>query len=286
MKPTSVLARTDDGTLQLTLTIPGNLVQTKKEEALKVLSEKVEIPGFRRGKAPKEIAQKRIDKQDLYNEMLSRLLPEVYADSVEEHKLKPILAPRFEILSVSDENDNSWVVRAVTCELPNVEVGDYRNSVKGVLPASNIVIPGKEENKKTTPEEKEQKVLEVIIKNSKAQIPTILVEEEVNHKLARLVDQTQKLGLTVEQYLASTGKTLETLKAELAQQAREGISLELALNKIAEEEKVIVEESEVEQIVRASSPLDPRTAVQQKAMIAGVLKRRKALDKLMTSFNV
>ncbi|MBI2591013.1 MAG: hypothetical protein HYW33_04080 [Candidatus Blackburnbacteria bacterium] len=279
----SVLARTKDNTIQLTLTIPHEKVQIKKEEALETLAKKLNIPGFRKGKAPRELAEKRIDKQDLYNEMLSRLLPEVYADAVQEHQLKPILAPRFEILSISEGND--WTVRAITCELPVVEVGDYKDFVKGELQTAKIWTPGKDgekEKNETTPEEKEQKILEVIIRNTKSQIPNILIEEEVNHKLSRLLDQTQKLGLTVEQYLASTGKSIESLRVELAQQAREAIMLELALNKIADEEQIAVDEIEINQIIRASGSEEQaqNATPQQKAMIAGVIKRRKALDRL------
>lgn len=279
----SVLAQTEDNTIQLTLTIPHKKVQAKKEEALGALAEKLNIPGFRKGKAPRELAEKRIDKQDLYNEMLSRLLPEIYADAVQEHQLRPILAPKFEILSISEEDD--WTIRAITCELPVVEVGNYKVFAKGELQTAKIWVPGEngEQGKKeTSQEDKEQKILEAIIKNSKSQIPNILIEEEVNHKLSRLLDQTQKLGLTVEQYLASTGKTIEGLRTELARQAREAIMLELALNKIADEEKIAVEDSEINQIIRASGTEEQaqNATPQQKAMITGVIKRRKALDKL------
>ncbi|MBI4029253.1 MAG: hypothetical protein HY376_02715 [Candidatus Blackburnbacteria bacterium] len=279
----SVLARTEDNSIQLTLTIPNELVQARKEEALATLAEKLNIPGFRKGKAPRELAEKRIDKQDLYNEMLSHLLPEVYAEAVEEHHVRPILAPRFEILSISEGND--WTVRAITCELPFVEVGDYKGFIKGELQTAKIWRPGKDgerEKQEAAPEEKEQKILEVIIKNTKSQIPNVLIEEEVNHKLSRLLDQTQKLGLTVEQYLVSTGKTIEGLRTELAQQAREAIMLELALNKIADEEKILVDETEINQIIRASGSEEQaqNATPQQKVMISGVIKRRKALDRL------
>ena len=280
----SVLAQTEDKTIQLTLTIPNTLVQTKKEEALVSLAEKLNIPGFRKGKAPRELTEKRINKQDLYNEMPSHLLPEVYAEAVEEHQLRPVLAPRFEILSISEGND--WTVRAITCELPAVEVGDYKSFVKGYLQTAKIWTPskdGEQDKKEPSLEEKEQKILEAIIKNTKSQIPNVLIEEEVNHKLSRLLDQTQKLGLTVEQYLASTGKTIEGLRAELTQQAREAIMLELALNKIADEEKISVDETEINQIIRASGSEEQaqNATPQQKAMIANVIKRRKAIDRLV-----
>ncbi|MEK7521411.1 MAG: trigger factor [Patescibacteria group bacterium] len=273
----SVLAREDDGTIQLTLTIPAQLVQAKKEEALKSLAGKLEIPGFRKGKVPADIAEKRIGKDDLYNETLQKLLPETYAAAVEEHKLRPVLAPRFEIVSIDEEND--WTIRAVTCEMPQVEVGDYKKYVGG----TKIWTPtqGKTENKEASREDKEQKVLESIIANAKATISKALIEEEINHKLSLLLDQTQKLGLTVEQYLASTGKTIESLRADLAQQAQEAIKLELALNQIANEEKISVSDEEVTQVIKTSDKDQQNVSDSQRAMVAGVLKRRKALDKLL-----
>ncbi|MBI2268440.1 MAG: hypothetical protein HYU80_03300 [Candidatus Blackburnbacteria bacterium] len=283
----SVLARESDGTLQLTLTIPLNDVAKQREEAVKTLTAKVEVPGFRKGKVPRDVALKHIEKQDLYNQLLGRLLPEAYTKAVEEHGLKPILAPRFELVSLDDSKD--WVVRAVTCELPTVEVGDYKKTVKGNAASTKIWVPGKDgdkddENKEVTREEKEQQALKALIESAQVQIPRLFIEEEVNHKLSRLLEQTQQLGLTIEQYLASTGKTVQDIKGEFAQTAAEAVKLELVLNKIAEEEKITVEEAEIDAIIESTGNEDTKKALstpQQRQMINSVLRRRKALDRLV-----
>lgn len=279
---TSILARQDDGTIQLTITIPQSLVQQKKEQALIHLVQSLEVPGFRRGKAPRDVALKHIEKQELYNHLLQDLLPAVYTASVEKHKVTPILAPRFELINTDDDRD--WQVRAVTCELPTINIEDYRKAVKGRAAASKIWVPEKQKNGPVSREEKEQQVLKTILETAQAQIPRLLLEEEVNHRLAKLLDQTQKLGLTVEQYLASTGKTTESLRAEFAQQAENSIKLELALNKIADEEKVTVDNSEITALINASGDEEVKKSLAnpaQRRMIHGVLKRRKALDRLV-----
>lgn len=287
-KGTSVLAKLDDGSVQITLTISKDTIQAQKEKTLKDLVGKVEIPGFRKGKAPDDLAAKRIDTQDLYNQMLGEILPEIYADAVEEYKIKPILAPRFEIISIN-ENDE-WVIRALTCEIPPVDLGNYKEAVKSALAKGKIWVPGKDEKGKdgieeTSREAKEQEVLKTLILTVKAKIPQLLIDEEVNHKLARLLDQTQKLGLSVEQYLSSIGKTVETLKAELGKTAEEAIRLELALNRIAGEENITVSEKEVEDLIHASGGEEVKEALstpQQRQMISSVLKRRGALDRLVS----
>ena len=288
MATKSVLARSDDGTVQLTITIPQTQVAQAREEALRHMSENLEIPGFRKGKAPRDIALKHIEQQKLTEHMLQHLLPEVYAQAVEEHKLRPVLAPRFELVSMDDpssaEASKDWQVRAITCELPEITLGDYKSSLKGV----NIWVPGQDKDKKeSTREEKEQKAIQTLLNTAQVAIPKLLVEEEVNHKLAGLMDQLQKLGLTVEQYLASTGKNIEALRAEYTKQAEDSLKLVLLLNKVAEEEKVTVTEAEIEEITKAADNTTKTNGEQrevnpqQKAFIKSVLARRKALDSLV-----
>lgn len=290
-KTPSVLARQEDGTIQLAITIPQEVVQAKKEEALRHLVENLEIPGFRKGKAPQDVALKHIETQKLYEHILQHLLPEAYAQAIEEHKLQPILAPRFELISIEDGKD--WQIRAITCELPQINLGDYKQAIKGALTSKKIWVPRKgdpsassgQAKKESAREEKEQEIIRILIEKTEVEIPKVLIEEEVNHRLSRLLDQVQKLGLTIEQYLSSTGKTVEQLKNEYARQAEDSIKLELILNKIVQEEKLEADDSEVEQIIATTGDEKIKESLgtpQQKRLIRGVLLRRKALDRLVS----
>lgn len=285
-RATSVLARQEDGTLQITITIPQDVVRANKEEAFKYFVENLEIPGFRKGKAPQDVALKHIDTQKLYEHMLQHLLPEAYASSVEEHKLQPVLAPRFELLSTEEGRD--WQVRAITCELPEINLGDYKQNIKAGAATGKIWVPGKGENKNPpnggpAREEREQEIIKTLIEKTEVKIPKLLIEEEVNHKLSRLLEQVQKLGLTIEQYLSSTGKTVEQLREEYWHQAQDSIKLELSLNKVAQEEKLEVQDNEIEEVVKATGDQKTQEALStsyQKRLIKGALLRRKALDRL------
>lgn len=289
IKAPSVLARQDDGTVQLTMTIPQALVQEKKEEALSHITETLEVPGFRKGKAPRDVALKHIDTQRLYEHMLQHLLPKVYASAVEEHKLRPILAPRFELLSIKEDSD--WQIRAITCELPEVNLGDYKNEAIAVAKASKIWVPGKsssatgsEQAKETTREEKEQQVIKALIKKD-VKVPKLLIEEEVNHRLSRLLDQVQRLGLSVEQYLASTGKTVDQVRKDYAKQAEEAIKLELILNEVAKGQKIEVSDEEIDKLIDSTGDDKTKETLStpsQKRLIKSALMRRKALDSLIS----
>lgn len=287
----SILARTDDGTVQLTITVPYEKVKSVREAVVKELVENLELPGFRKGKAPSDLAMKHLDKQKIYEHTLQHLLPEAYAKAVEEHSLKPVLAPRFELLSVEEEKD--WQVRAITCEVPEVKLGDYKKEIKGTASASQIWVPGKdsgEKPKEVSREDKEQQAIKVLLEGADVAVPQLLVEEEVNHRLSQLLDQIQKLGLTVERYLASTGKTIEQVRLEYSQQAIDSIKLVLALNKVAEEEKLSVEEKEIDEVIKVNTDSSSALAEngektlnspEQRRLIRAILLRRRALDSLV-----
>lgn len=283
----AVLARQSDGTIQLTITIPQSAVQKARETALSHTIEELEIPGFRKGKVSRDIAMRHIDQQKLSEHTLQHLLPEAYSGALKEHNIRPILSPRFELLS-SDEGKD-WSIRAITCELPQVKLGDYKKLVSETK-AANIWVPGKGEAKKEEPrEEKEQKVIKTLVEHTEIQIPKVLLDEEVNNRLSGLLDQIQKLGLTIDQYLSSTGRTIEKLREEYQTQAAASIKLELALNRVAEEEKVQVTEAEIEQIITTTDAAISKNGEKakesptpyQKQLVRSILLRRKALDSLV-----
>ncbi len=103
--------------------------------------------------------------------------------------------------------------------------------------------------------------------------------EEVGRRLAGLLDQIQKLGLSLEQYLSSSGKTVEQIREEYRRSAEENLSLEFILNKIAEEEKISVEPGEIEKVIAGAKTEEEKKALEsQKYYLATLLRRQKTLD--------
>lgn len=285
----SVVARTNDGTIQITLTIPREVSLKIRELVIKQMIADITVPGFRKGKAPTDLAKKQIDTQKVYDHTLQTLLPGAYSKAVIDNKLQPILNPKFELLSVTEDRD--WEVRAITCEAPDISLGDYKAKIMD-LKKSAIWLPSDKKNKKAgkpSSEEKEQQIIKTILEVAEAKIPIILIEEEVNHKLSQLLDQVQRLGLSVEQYLRSTGRSVEKLKEEYAIQANDSIKLILVLNKIVQDEKIEVSDSEIESMLSASQNAVGKNKdfekgssqeLEQKRLIRSVLLRKKSLEKL------
>ena len=274
--------RTEDGAIELTLTIPWNEIQKTYDVVVEETVANAEIAGFRKGKAPRDMVEKQIDKTKTYEETIKRLIPKAYTDAVTEHKLAPIMMPQIDLKSAEEGKD--WVAIARTCEKPDVELGDYKKAAAELKSSKTpkLIVPGKEEPKDEKKGPTVDEIFDMILKNVTVTIPDILVEHEVTHALSELVDQTKRLGLTVEQYLASTNKTVESVRKEYADNARRNLSLEFAMEAIADREGVTVTDAEIDTVVKsAKTPEERQNLESQRYYLASLLRRQKTLDALV-----
>lgn len=285
-KITSVIARETDGNIQITFTIPFVLVKKAQEETIAEMAKEIEVQGFRKGMAPLNKVAEKIPQNTLIEHSLSHILPKALAESINENKLRIAIYPKFELVSAKDGED--WQVRGITCELPEIALGDYKKEISGATRARNIIVPGKEPAKELSKEEKEQTVIKALLESVKVTIPKILIEEEVASRLSNLLGRLEKLGLALESYLASIGKTVDGIRAEYEAQAKDAISLDLILSKIAESENLKVSEAEIDAALNMSttstnSKVENKEDLEsRKRLIESILKRRQALDLLIS----
>lgn len=280
----SALNRLPDGSIELTITIPWEKVNQTYQKTLTDLAKKTTVNGFRKGKAPLGKVEQQVGKAAIYEQVVRALIPEVYLEAIKEHKLSPILAPQTQLISAEEKKD--WQVKVITCELPKVKLDEYEKAVKTALAGEKIWTPDKAGQKSDTAELETQcleKIFKALLKTVNVSLPKILVEDEVNRRLSRLIDQTAKLGLTVEQYLTSTGKTTEEIRTEYRRQAEETLKLELILSAIADQKKITISDSEVEKMIQSlpgqeKEKIDTPT---QRAYIRQLLRKRQVIDNLL-----
>ena len=84
---------------------------------------KLNIPGFRRGKAPKSIIEKMYGKGFFYEDAINEILPEAYASALEESGLDVVSHPEIDIKTIDDEG---VVITAAVYVKPEVKVGEYK----------------------------------------------------------------------------------------------------------------------------------------------------------------
>jgi FKBP-type peptidyl-prolyl cis-trans isomerase (trigger factor) len=278
----STIQKSADGTVELTITVPWTDIQATYQIVVDESVANAEIAGFRKGKAPKAMVEENLDKSKVYEETIKRLVPKAYTEAVTEQKITPIMMPEINLKSAEEGKD--WVLSAKTCERPEVKLGDYKRAIADlkVSKAPKIIVPGKEDTKDEQKGPTIDDVLTALMTAVSVSIPAILVEHEVTHQLSELVDQTKKLGLTVEQYLASTNKTAESVKADFTDIATKNLSFEFILEAIADAEKIAVTDEEVDKVFSsAKSPEERKNLENQRYYLTSLIRRQKTLDKLM-----
>ncbi len=287
LKSSSTLARSEDGTIQITFKIPNEIIEETKKTVLKKLSKEVDIPGFRPGQAPLSKVEEKVSKDTLLEKILTYILPDILNEAIKEYKIKPSIYPRIELIKARLGED--WEIRATTCELSQVELGDYKQKIIAALRVQKIWTPDslkeEKEEKQLSREEKEQLVIKTLLESIKVKVPKILIDEEVNSKLSKFLERLEKLGLSLETYLSSTGKSPQDLRNEYERQAYEGISLDLILTKIAQDENLEVNPKDVETAINFAKS-DPKISddfesEERKKFIEAILKRKKALEYLV-----
>ena len=285
---TSVIARESDGNIQITFTIPFSVVKKAKEETIKEFAKETEIPGFRKGMAPLTKVAEKVPESRLIEHSLSHILPKALAEAITQNKLKIAIYPKFEL--ISDKDGENWQVRGITCELPEVTLGNYKSAVEGASRASTLWTPDKgkpDEKKEPSRQDKEQVVIKALLENVKITIPKILIEEEADSRLSNLLERLEKLGLALESYLASIGKKPQDLRADYANQAKDAISLDLILTKIAQDQGITIDPKEIDaalnmsQMAKSDKKESPDNVEDRKRLIESILKRRAALDFLV-----
>jgi trigger factor len=193
-------------------------------------------------------------------------------EAIKEHDLKPIVHPKIHVEKVDPDTD--WEFRAITCEAPTIELGSYKKAIADVTAKTKIVIPGKEQVSA-----KMEDIMAALLKSVTVIIPKMLIDQEVDRLLSQTLDEIKKLGLTLDQYLASTKKAPEELRGEYAQKAENDIKIEFTLQAIAEAEKITVEDKEIaEAITQAKSDSERTSLESNRYLLTSILRQQKTLD--------
>lgn len=96
------------------------------QEAYNKNKSRFNIPGFRKGKAPRNIIERNYGKDVFWNDALDIALPDLYEKALEELKLEPVSRPKVDVLEEIEEGKDIEVTFEVET-FPEVELGDYSN---------------------------------------------------------------------------------------------------------------------------------------------------------------
>lgn len=420
------LLKRDGNKVTFKITVDNDKFEGAVAKAYNKNKGKFNIPGFRKGKAPKQIIESQYGKGVFYNDAIDMLFPEIYPTALDELSIDPIDRPDLDIEEISKDNG---LVMVVNVEVkPDVNLGEYKGieiakpdytvnedevklrleemrnkasrlvDVEGraiengdtavidfegfvdgvafeggkgedysLVIGSNTFIPGFEEQligknkgeevevnvefpaeyhaenlagkpatfkvtvknvqKKELPElndefaadttefntleelkkdlkakvEEEAKhradaemrnsLVEKISEGTELEVPTAMVETQIDNMLMELNYQLQYQGLQLEQLLQMTGRSIEELRNEKREEATKLVKSSLILEAIAKAENVEVSEEEVDaEVEKMAKMYNMELEKIKSAMrptdledIKGQLKIRKTIDLLVDS---
>ncbi|MGA9175092.1 MAG: trigger factor [Thermoactinomyces sp.] len=108
----------------LTVETDEQSVAKALDQAFKKVVKKVSVPGFRKGKVPRPIFEKRFGVEALYQDALDILLPEAYEAAVKETGIEPVDRPEIDIEQL--EKGKSLIFKATVTVKPEVKLGEYK----------------------------------------------------------------------------------------------------------------------------------------------------------------
>ena len=186
--------------------------------------------------------------------------------------------PRIHVEQFAEGTD--LIFEAETCEAPEVNLKNYKEEVRKIKPTPKIVIPGKEEPKEEAGKKMDE-ILAAVLNVAQIQIPRILIDQETNRLLSQLIDEIKRLGVSLDQYLSSRGKSEADLRKEHEERAEKDLKLEFLLRKIADEEKITVEQKEIDEALAAIKDEKQRNDIAQNPyLVASIIRQQKTLDHL------
>jgi len=115
----------DSTKCEINVTVSGELVKNKFEEVFAQIAKEAKVPGFRPGKAPRDVLEKHY-ASSVHEQVLKELVPDVYNQAIAAEKLDVIELPQIADVKL----DRSSLSFKATVEVtPEIAVKNYKNQV-------------------------------------------------------------------------------------------------------------------------------------------------------------
>ena len=121
---TVTIEKLDNNEVKLNIEVESAVSSFEYDKACKRLAQRVNVPGFRQGKAPKNILEKYVGIAALQREVLDNILPTIFENAIEENNFDLVTPPNVESFEFAEDKTLKVVAKF---ELkPEVNLGEYK----------------------------------------------------------------------------------------------------------------------------------------------------------------
>lgn len=118
------MEKIDNHKVVFEIEVPQVEVAKAVEKAYRTLSNKVNIPGFRKGKTPRRILEAHIGKEALLDEAFEMMASPAYAKALVDNKVEPVSRPEIDVVTLAEDKD--LVFKATVIAKPEITLGQYK----------------------------------------------------------------------------------------------------------------------------------------------------------------
>jgi len=116
--------------IEITVSIPAKEFTPYQDKATADALADVEIDGFRKGKAPKDVAMKSINPMQVLERAANKLISDKYIDIITKNDIKAIGYPQVAITKIGEGSDLEF--KLTTSVFPEIKLGDYKKIAKKI----------------------------------------------------------------------------------------------------------------------------------------------------------
>ena len=109
---------------KLTIEVPADDLEKALQSAYMKQKNKISLPGFRKGKVPRQMIEKMYGAEIFYDDAANELIPKAYAEAYDEAELDIVSRPQINVVQI--EKGKPFIFTADVATKPEVTLGEYK----------------------------------------------------------------------------------------------------------------------------------------------------------------
>lgn len=157
------------------------------DQAVSDISKEMKVAGFRAGKAPRDVVEKKVGANVIMEEAAQKAIQGTYPEVLDKEKIEAIGQPKAEILKIAEGNEFEYKV--LTAVVPVAELGEWRSKIKKV----------NKEYKDKKAEVTEEDIDKELTQLAQSRVQLVDVEREAKDGDSVIIDfQVKRQGVPIE----------------------------------------------------------------------------------------
>ena len=120
----STIEKLSSNKVKIDCTVEPELFEKGMQAAYRKNVGRINVQGFRRGKAPRKVIEMMYGESIFYDDAIDNIFPEIYAEAIKEHNITPVDRPSFDLKQIGSGKELQFSIEVFV--KPDVELGQYK----------------------------------------------------------------------------------------------------------------------------------------------------------------